>query len=127
MTPRARGWAAARPPAGGGGCSMLPPMLRRPSLAAAALTLAFACSKGQEGPTGPGGGGQVCTQIGCVDGLQIELARGGPWPPVPEAEPPLAKATTLPYRLTAPIPPWRRTIGRLAPSPRDRGGDGDGR
>ena len=46
-------------------------------LALAALALG-SCSKGQSGTTPPGG--QVCTQIGCLDGLRVELTHPGAWP-----------------------------------------------
>lgn len=48
----------------------------------AVLGLLFcACSKGQVEPADPGGGGKVCTEIGCIGGLRVELKAPGGWPP----------------------------------------------
>jgi hypothetical protein len=40
-----------------------------------------ACSKGQIEPTDPGGGGKMCTEIGCIGGLRIELKATSGWAP----------------------------------------------
>jgi hypothetical protein len=54
----------------------------RPALApAAALLLFCACSKGQVDPAEPGGGGKVCTEIGCIGGLRVELQPASGWAP----------------------------------------------
>lgn len=41
--------------------------------AAVFAVLIAACNKPSSGP--------VCTEIGCVDGLQVELTKAGPWAP----------------------------------------------
>ncbi|WAS97959.1 hypothetical protein [Nannocystis punicea] len=55
------------------------PLLRAP-VPVLALLLLGACSKGQVEPTDPGGGGKVCTEIGCIGGLRIELQPSSGWP-----------------------------------------------
>lgn len=60
---------------------MLTAMLRR-TLACASLAMLFcSCSKSHTGPAGPGDGPKMCTQIGCLNGLQVELAKATPWAP----------------------------------------------
>jgi hypothetical protein len=59
-------------------------MTRLSLVGAASLLLVCACSKGQVTPTDPDDGGdgtKVCTMIGCVDGLRIDLQAGGGWAP----------------------------------------------
>lgn len=53
-------------------------MLR--ALLASSLLLC-ACSKDQGGPGSPDGGGKMCTEIGCVSGLRIDLQKAGAWQP----------------------------------------------
>ncbi len=55
----------------------------RLSLALLLSTVSLACSKEQPGPAGPGAsaGEQACTQIGCENGVRIELAKATPWTP----------------------------------------------
>lgn len=55
------------------------PWLRAPAPVLVGLLLS-ACSKGQVEPTDPGGGGKVCTEMGCIGGLRIELQPNAGWP-----------------------------------------------
>lgn len=58
---------------------MFAPLSRVAAPALALLLLA--CSKGQvEPPTDAPDGPKVCTEIGCLDGLQIALKKETPWP-----------------------------------------------
>lgn len=58
-------------------------MSRTSLLALTLLTALPACAKESPGPAGPGdpGGGQVCTQIGCINGYRLELKKATPWTP----------------------------------------------
>lgn len=47
--------------------------------AAALVLLVCSCTKGQSGPDEPPGGGKMCTQIGCIDGLDVDVAKASPW------------------------------------------------
>jgi hypothetical protein len=58
---------------------MLPAMFTR--TAAALVLLVCSCTKGQSGPDEPPAGGKMCTQIGCIDGLNIEVAKKSMWWP----------------------------------------------
>lgn len=52
------------------------------ALSAAAIVLSLsACAKDQNGPAGPGEPGRACTEIGCMNGLRIELKKAGAWAP----------------------------------------------
>lgn len=54
----------------------------RSVLAVIVGVLLGACTKEQAGPPWPGAGGEkVCTQIGCINGLRIELVKASPWAP----------------------------------------------
>jgi hypothetical protein len=56
--------------------------MRPRSLASALLVLLLgACSKGQTNPDGPDDGPRMCTEMGCVDGLRLELAKATAWAP----------------------------------------------
>ena len=59
-------------------------MSRSARLALALLTVLPACAKDKPAPAGPGdgaGGEQACTQIGCINGLRVELKKTTPWLP----------------------------------------------
>jgi hypothetical protein len=56
-------------------------MLPRPLLRATLVLLVCACSKDQTGPAGPDPGAKMCTQIGCLNGLQVEVNKATPWAP----------------------------------------------
>lgn len=56
-------------------------MLPRPLLRASLALLVCACSKDQTAPADPGAGEKMCTQIGCIDGLQVQVEKATPWPP----------------------------------------------
>lgn len=58
---------------------MLAAMLTR--TAAALVLLVCSCAKGQSGPDEPPGGEKICTQIGCVDGLNVEVVKKSAWAP----------------------------------------------
>ncbi|HEY8377519.1 MAG TPA: hypothetical protein VIK91_13585 [Nannocystis sp.] len=55
-------------------------MLARAHVCAALALLLCACSKGQGQPSGPDEG-KICTQIGCINGLQVQIAKATPWQP----------------------------------------------
>ena len=55
-------------------------MLPRVVLVFALVSSLVGCTKEQGEAVGPGGG-KMCTQIGCVDGLRLTLEKAGAWAP----------------------------------------------
>ena len=60
---------------------MLAAMVRRTLARASLVLLLGACARDPGSPTDPDPSGRVCTQIGCIGGLHIDLAHEGPWQP----------------------------------------------
>lgn len=60
-------------------------MLRPAPLLLALLSALPACSKDRPGPAGPaataGDGQQICTEIGCENGLKLAVKKATPWLP----------------------------------------------
>jgi hypothetical protein len=53
--------------------------MRKSAIVVLTLLVGACTSKDQPGPAGPGPGDRACTEIGCVNGLRIELQKATQW------------------------------------------------